>query len=64
MCEKNYNEQFSTFADALWWGVVSDHYQKYQCICGNHDFSFFKNRLLCAQLGTATVCRRHGAEKL
>uniref|UniRef100_A0A915HIX4 Potassium voltage-gated channel subfamily KQT member 1 n=1 Tax=Romanomermis culicivorax TaxID=13658 RepID=A0A915HIX4_ROMCU len=23
MCEKNYNEQFNTFADALWWGVIT-----------------------------------------
>lgn len=23
LCEKNYNDNFTTFADALWWGVVS-----------------------------------------
>uniref|UniRef100_A0A0N5AJ84 Ion_trans domain-containing protein n=1 Tax=Syphacia muris TaxID=451379 RepID=A0A0N5AJ84_9BILA len=23
LCEKNYNEKYSTFADALWWGVIT-----------------------------------------
>jgi len=23
LCEKNVNVKFATFADALWWGVVS-----------------------------------------
>lgn len=23
ICEKNYNEKYTTFADALWWGVIT-----------------------------------------